>query len=75
MTAKEKHLKSAKTSFYAGALGALALMLLAAFASYAVRGEISILVLFAAGFAAVFHFLGCLLFVNHFKMLAAAEDE
>ncbi|GEM_PF-2899752 len=75
MTEKEKHLKAAKISMRVGVFGALGVMILAAWASYVVRGNISILVMFAAAFGAVFHFIGCLLFVNHFKMLAEAEDD
>lgn len=49
--------------------GAVALMFIAAGLSYAVRGAVEWFVMLPAAFGAIFHFLGCLLFVNYFKTL------
>lgn len=75
MTEKEKHLKAAKVSMAVGIGGAIGVMVLAAWLSYVIRGAVAWQVLLPAGFGAGFHFIGCLLFVNYFKNLAASEDE
>lgn len=74
MTEKEKHLKAASVSMIVGIGGALGVMVLAAWLSYVIRGNVAWQVMLPAGFGAVFHFVGCLLFVNYFKTLAANDE-
>lgn len=52
-----------------GVGGALAFMVLGAWASYVVKGNVAWQVMLPVAFGAIFHFIGCLLFVNHFKTL------
>lgn len=69
MTNLTPNQKSARAAHRAGYLGALAIIALAAWASYVMKGEVLWTIMLLAAFTAGFHYLGCWLFVKHFKEL------
>jgi len=64
--------KSARRAHFVGLFGALAILAAAAWASYVMKGEVLWTVMGLAAFTATFHYIGCWLFVKHFKSL---DDE
>lgn len=75
MTEISPNQKSARTARIVGIGGAVAIIALAAWASYVVKGHVSWLIMLLAAFTGTFHAIGCELFVNHFKTLDRESSE
>ncbi|MEE9346591.1 MAG: hypothetical protein V3U82_00245 [Robiginitomaculum sp.] len=65
--------RSAKLAQIIAISGAAGIMIMAAWASYLVKGSVLWYVLAPAAFAAACHYFGCAMFVRHFKRLAESE--
>jgi hypothetical protein len=74
MSDSVNYLRSAKLAQIIGLSGAAGIMLMAAWASYLVKGTVLWYVLLPAGFAAACHYFGCAMFVRHFKRLAESDS-